>query len=121
MLIYAALGGAGLVLLFVMLVASSFGDHDVPIHETDLDHGDLDAHGGPSPLGTRVIAAFITFFGVGGIVGQHLGLGHPASSGIGIVLGLIGATCVHQFAKLLYSQQATSSVTMRDLVAKRAR
>lgn len=120
MLIYAALGGAGLCLLFVMLIASSFGDHDVPIHEASLDHGDLDVHGGPSPLGTRVIAAFLTFFGVGGIIGQHYGLGHPASSAIGIVLGLLGATAVHQFAKLLYTQQATSSLAMKDLVARPA-
>ncbi|MBX3219227.1 MAG: hypothetical protein KF795_01835 [Labilithrix sp.] len=121
MLIYAVLGGAGLCLLFVMLLASSFGDGDVPIHETSIDHGDLDGGGGPSPLGTRVVAAFMTFFGVGGIVGQHLGLGHPASSGIGMVLGLVGATAVHRFAKLLYSQQATSSVSVRDLLSREAR
>ncbi len=121
MLIYAVVGGAGLCLLFVMLIASSFGDGDVPIHEASLDHGDLDASGGPSPFGTRVIAAFITFFGVGGIVGQHFELGHPASSGIGIVLGLVAATAVHQFAKLLYSQQASSGVSMRDLVSREAR
>ena len=120
MLIYAALGGVGLCLLFVMLIASSFGDHDVPIHEASLDHGDLDVHGGPSPFGTRVIAAFLTFFGVGGIIGQHFGLGHVASSGIGIVLGLFGATAVHQFAKLLYSQQASSGVAMKDLVTRPA-
>ena len=120
MLLYAALGGAGLCLLFIMLIASSFGDHDVPIHEASLDHGDLDVHGGPSPFGTRVIAAFLTFFGVGGIVGQHFGLGHPASSGIGIVLGLFGARAVHQFAKLLYSQQASSGLAMKDLVARSA-
>ena len=120
MLIYAALGGVGLVLLFVMLIASSFGDDDVPIHEASLDHGDLDVHGGPSPFGTRVIAAFLTFFGVGGIIGQHFGLGHVVSSGIGIVLGLFGATAVHQFAKLLYSQQASSGVAMKDLVTRPA-
>lgn len=120
MLIYAALGGAGLLLLFVMLAASSFGDHDVPIHEGGLDHGDLDAHGGPSPLGTRVIAAFLTFFGVGGILGQHLELGHPASSAIGIGLGLAAATVVHRFATLLHSQQASVTLSMRSLVAKPA-
>ncbi len=120
MLIYAALGGVGIALLLIMLIASSFGDHDVPIHEASLDHGDLDVHGGPSPFGTRVIAAFLTFFGVGGIIGQHFGFGHVASSGIGIVLGLVGATAVHQFAKLLHSQQASSSIAMKDLVKRLA-
>ena len=44
MLIYAALGGAGLVLLLVMLIAGGFGEHDVPLHEVSVDHGDLDGH-----------------------------------------------------------------------------
>jgi membrane protein implicated in regulation of membrane protease activity len=121
MIIYAALGAAGLLLLFVMLIASSFGDHDVPIHEGSFDHGDLDTHaGGPSPLGTRVIAAFLVFFGVGGIVGQHLGWSHPVSSAFGVALGFIGATMVHRFASLLYSQQASSSIGPADLIARPA-
>ena len=120
MLIYAALGGAGLLLLLVMLIASGIGDHDVPIHEGGLDHGDLDAHGGPSPLGTRVVAAFVTFFGVGGIVGQYVGWGHPASSALGIGLGVVAGAIVHRFAVLLYGQQADSHLTMNDLVKRMA-
>jgi hypothetical protein len=116
MIIYAALGGGGLVLLLVMLLAGGFGDHDVPIHEASLDHGDLDAHGSPSPLGIRVVAAFITFFGVGGIIGQYLEWGHPASSSLGIALGLMAGTLVHRFAVLLYRQQADSHLSMNDLV-----
>lgn len=120
MLIYAALGGAGLLVLLVMLVAGGFGEHDVPLHEASFDHGDLDGHGGPSPLSTRVIGAFITFFGVGGIVGQYLGWDHPASSALGIALGVAGATLVHRFALLLHSQQAGSELHMNELVARRA-
>src|SRR4029079_3908308 len=104
MMIYAALGGGGLPLLLVMLLAGGIGDHDVPIHEASLDHGDLDAHGGPSPLGIRVVAALLTFFGVGGIIGQYEGLGHPASSGLGIALGLLAGVLVHRFALVLYRQ-----------------
>jgi hypothetical protein len=120
MLIYAALGGAGLLLLLVMLVASGIGDHDVPVHEASLDHGDLDAHGGPSPFGTRIIAAFLMFFGVGGIVGQYLAWGHPASSALGIALGVVGAGLLHRFASLLHSQQASSELLVHTLVAKPA-
>jgi hypothetical protein len=120
MLIYAALGGTGLLLLLVMLVASGIGDHDVPLHEGGFDHGDLDAHGGPSPFGTRIIAAFLMFFGVGGIVGQYLDWGHPASSALGIALGLAGATVLHRFASLLHSQQASSQLLVRELVARPA-
>lgn len=120
MLIYAALGATGLLLLFVMLIASSFGDHDVPIHEGSFDHGDLDTHAGPSPLGTRIIAAFLVFFGVGGILGRHLGWSHPVSSALGVGLGFIGATLVHRFASLLYAQQASSSISVRDLIGRPA-
>lgn len=120
MLIYAALGGAGLFLLLVMLLASGLGDHDVPIHEGSLDHGDLDAHGGPSPFGTRIIAAFLMFFGVGGTLGQHVEWGHPASSALGVVLGLIGATVLHRFASLLHAQQATSELLVSDLLSRPA-
>ncbi len=120
MFIYAALGGAGFLLLLVMLIAGGFGEHDVPIHEASLDHGDLDGHAGPSPLSTRVIGAFLTLFGVGGIVGQYLRWDHPASSACGLVLGLAGATLVHRFALLLHSQEAGSELHMSELVARPA-
>jgi hypothetical protein len=120
MLIYAALGGAGFLLLLVMLIAGGLGEHDVPIHEASLDHGDLDGHAGPSPLSTRVIGAFLTLFGVGGIVGQYLRWDHPASSALGLVLGVAGATLVHRFALLLHSQEAGSELHMSELVARPA-
>lgn len=122
MLIYMALGGVGLLLLLVMVIASGLGDHDVPVHDTDIgtDHGDLDLHGGPSPFGTRIIAAFLVFFGVGGIVGQYVGWEHPASSALGVALGLAGATIVHRFAKLLYEQQADSQLVMTRLLTRPA-
>jgi membrane protein implicated in regulation of membrane protease activity len=120
MLIYAALGGAGLLLLLLMMIAGGIGDHDVPLHEASFDHGDLDAHGGPSPFGIRIIASFIMFFGVGGMIGQHLAWPHPASSSLGIGLGLIGATLVYRFAWLLHSQEATSELVIGQLVSRRA-
>lgn len=122
MLIYMALGGVGLLVLLAMLVAGGFGDHDVPIHDTEIetDHGDLDMHGGPSPFGTRILAAFLVFFGVGGIVGQYVGWSHPASSALGVALGLAGATIVHRFATLLYQQQADSQLVISTLVARPA-
>ena len=120
MLVYTALGGVGLVVLLLMLVAGSIGDHDVPIHEASLDHGDLDGHGGPSPLGLRVVASFFTFFGVGGIVGRFCGLGHPASSALGVLLGLVAAAVVFRFARLLHEQQAHSGLALRDLAKRSA-
>lgn len=120
MLIYAALGGAGLLLLLLLMIAGGIGDHDVPLHEASFDHGDLDAHGGPSPFGIRIIASFVMFFGVGGMIGQYLGWPHPSSSGLGIGIGLMGATLVYRFAWLLHSQEATSELVIGKLVSRRA-
>lgn len=120
MLIYAALGGAGLLLLLLMLIAGGIGDHDVPVHEASIDHGDLDAHGGPSPLGIRIIASFLMFFGVGGMIGQYAAWDHPASSALGVALGMLGATVVYRFATLLHSQEASSDLLVGSLVSRRA-
>lgn len=120
MLIYAALGGAGLLLLLLMLIAGGIGDHDVPVHEASFDHGDLDGHGGPSPYGIRVIASFLMFFGVGGMIGQYARWEHPASSALGLGLGLIGATVVYRFARLLHSQEATSELSFGGLLSRSA-
>jgi membrane protein implicated in regulation of membrane protease activity len=109
MLIYGAIAAFGVLLLLIMLlVGEIFGD-DGP------GHGDAD-HGGPSVVSTRVTAAFFAAFGVGGVVARYYGLSHPAASGVGVVCGLVMATIVYQFAKLLYSQQVSSELRMTGLV-----
>ena len=67
---------------------------------TTLTHGDAD-HGGPSVFSARIMAAFLTAFGVGGVVGRYYDLSHPAASGVGVVAGIVMAGLVYQFAKLL--------------------
>jgi membrane protein implicated in regulation of membrane protease activity len=120
MLIYAGIAGFGFLFLVVMLfVGELFGaDHDVGGHDVHLEHGG-DA-GGPSIFSARIMAAFITAFGVGGVVARYYGLSHPAASGVGIVAGIVLAGVVYQFAKLLYSQQASSEVRMPALVGRNA-
>jgi hypothetical protein len=93
-----------------------FGDHDV---SHDVGHIDSDI-GGPSVFSLRIMAAFLTAFGVGGVVGRFYGLSHPVSSGIGIVAGVALAGVVFQFAKLLYSQQASSELRMTGIVGATA-
>jgi membrane protein implicated in regulation of membrane protease activity len=121
MLIYAAIGGFGFLLLIGMLIAGDLGggDHDLGHHDATLGHGDGDA-GGPSVFSVRIMASFLTAFGVGGVVGRYYGLSHPASSGIGVVAGMIMAGAVYQFAKLLYGQQASSELRMTSLVGRTA-
>jgi membrane protein implicated in regulation of membrane protease activity len=118
MLIYAAIGAVGFLLLTIMLVAGDvFGsDHDVgPDH--DLAEA---AHAGPGVFSVRIMAAFLTAFGVGGVVGRYYELSHPAASGVGVLAGFAMATIVYQFARLLYSQQASSEIKMASLVGRSA-
>jgi membrane protein implicated in regulation of membrane protease activity len=117
MFIYIVIAITGVILLLVMLlVGEVFGDHDV-----DHDAGHLDSDvGGPSVFSLRIMAAFLTAFGVGGVVGRYYNLSHPVSSGIGMVAGVVLAGVVYQFAKLLYSQQASSEIRMTGLVGATA-
>jgi len=113
--VYAAIGAVGLLLLLGMLFMGDVmgGDHDFD-HGGDIGH-DGDFGGGPSFLSARIICSFITAFGVGGVVGRYYNLSHPASSGVGIVTGVLMAGIVYQFAKILYSQQASSELRMAGL------
>ncbi|HYN09282.1 MAG TPA: hypothetical protein VES67_18005 [Vicinamibacterales bacterium] len=116
MLIYVVIAAFGLIVLLSMLVFGDiFGDHDV---DHGFDHGG-DA-GGPSILSVRVMAAFLTAFGVGGIVARYYSLSHPAASGVGVVAGIVMAGIVYQFARLLYSQQASSELRMGGLIGATA-
>jgi membrane protein implicated in regulation of membrane protease activity len=116
-LVYAAVGAVGLLFLLVMLVVGDVfgGDHDAG----GFDH-DGDAGGGPGFLSARVIAAFMTAFGVGGVVGRYYGLSHPASSGVGVAAGFAMAGVVYQFARFLYSQQASSELRITRLIGLHA-
>jgi membrane protein implicated in regulation of membrane protease activity len=113
MLIYAAIGTAGLIILIFMLVVGELfgGDGDAGHEIAHVDHG-----GGPSVLSVRVMASFLTAFGVGGVVSRYYQLSHPVSSGVGVAAGIVMASIVYQFAKLLYSQQASTNLTMNRLV-----
>jgi hypothetical protein len=116
MLIYSAIAVFGFLFLLVMLfVGELFGDHDLG-HDGGADHGD--AGGGPSVFSARIMASFLTSFGVGGIVGRYYGLSHPASSGIGVAAGVVMSGLVYQFARILYSQQASSELQMTGVVGR---
>jgi membrane protein implicated in regulation of membrane protease activity len=116
-LVYAAIGAFGLLFLLVMLFVGELGaDHDI---DHGIDH-DSDFAGGPSFFSARIMAAFITAFGVGGVVARYYQLSHPAASGVGVVSGFVMAGLVYQFARILYSQQASSEIRMAGLVGRTA-
>ncbi len=115
MLIYAGIAAVGFVFLLIMLVVGDlFGDHDVVGHEVSGDFG------GPSVFSSRIMAAFVTAFGVGGVVARYYDLSHPAASGVGVAAGIVMAGLVYQFAKILYSQQASSELQMTVLIGRTA-
>ena len=122
MLIYGAIAAFGFLFLVVMLfVGELFGaDHDVGAHDVSADHGDADHGGGPSIFSARIMASFLTAFGVGGVVARYYNLPHPAAAGVGVASGLVLSGIVYQFAKFLYSQQASSGVQMTQLVGRSA-
>ena len=119
MLIYGAIGIFGFLILVAMLFLGELtgGDHDVVGH--DVGHGDAD-HGGPSVFSARIMASFLTAFGVGGVVARYYDLSHPAASGVGVLAGVAMSALVYQFAKVLYSQQASSVVRMTALIGRSA-
>jgi membrane protein implicated in regulation of membrane protease activity len=118
MLIYIAIAAFGFLLLLGMLVMGdvSGGDHDGS--SDGAFDGDAD-HGGPGIFSVRIMAAFVTAFGVGGVVGRYYGFSHPAASGIGVGAGVVMAALVYQFARVLHGQQASSELRMSTLVGTR--
>jgi membrane protein implicated in regulation of membrane protease activity len=119
MLIYAGIAAFGFLFLLIMLFAGDLfgGDHEITAHD-GIDHAGQ--FGGPSIFSARIMASFLTAFGVGGVVARYYDLSHPAASGVGIAAGLVMSTIVFQFAKLLYSQQASSDLHLATLVGQSA-
>ena len=115
MLIYAGIAAFGLLLLLILLFVGEIfgGDHDLG-HDGDI--GDHDAGGGPSIFSIRIMAAFLTAFGAGGVIARHYDMSHVAASAIGIACGMVMAGIVYQFAKMLYSQQASTDLRMTRLI-----
>lgn len=121
MLIYAAIGTFGLVLLLGMLFIGEVfgGDHDAGALDAG-GHGDFGHEGGPSIFSTRVMAAFLAAFGAGGLLARFYGYSHPVASAAGVGTGIVVATIVYEFAHMLYGQQASSEVRVTELVGQSA-
>jgi membrane protein implicated in regulation of membrane protease activity len=120
MLIYGTIAAVGFLFLIIMLFVGEIfgGDHDIGHHDISAEHADHG--GGPSIFSARIMASFVTAFGVGGVIGRYYDLPHPVSSGIGVLLGVALSSVVYQFAKFLYAQQASSEVRMSSLVGQLA-
>lgn len=102
-----------LVGLFFLLVSALFGhdtDHSIETaHEVAFaDH--------PSPFSLRVISLFLTAFGATGAMARMYGLGHAASSAIGIGAGLVVGFAGYKLIALFMGQQSSSLIESDEMV-----
>ena len=114
LIVFLGIATLGFVFLLISLIVGdvfdSFG------FDTGLDGG-ADAHGF---LDSRVISVFVTAFGGFGAIGIQMGLSIVASSLLGLAGGVILGGLVSAFARFLYKQQSSSSVTTAQLVGRTA-
>ena len=114
LIVFLGIATLGFVFLLIALVVGdifdSFG------FDTGLDGG-ADGHGF---LDSRVISVFVTAFGGFGAIGIQSGLSTVASSLLGLGGGIVLGGLVSLFARFLYKQQSTSSVTTAQLVGRTA-
>ena len=111
--VFLAIAGIGFLFLIVALV---FGEiFDFFDHDLDFDQG------GPGLLSSRVIAVFITAFGVFGAIAVNNGMGAGPASGVGAASGIVFGGLIYIFLRFLFGQQATSEVLATDLVGQSAR
>ena len=113
--VFLAIAGVGFLFLLVSVVFGEMFEH----LGMDADHS-FD-HGGPSFLSIRGISVFVTAFGGIGAIGVKYGLSTTGASVAGFVGGLFFASIIYVFARFLYSQQATSSMSATDMVGLNAR
>ena len=115
LMLFAVIGGIGFVFLLISLVVGDLFE----MVGVDLGGG-IDNGMDFGLLDSRVIAVFITAFGGFGVIGTQLGLGAVGSSMIGLLGGVIFGAGVSVFGRFLVGQQASSTVTDKDLVGRTA-
>ncbi|MBI3951124.1 MAG: NfeD family protein [Acidobacteria bacterium] len=121
--VFLGIAAVGLLFLAITLILGDLFEHDVGFdHGVEVGH-DLGGHdhAGPSYLNTRVISVFVTAFGGFGAIGAYLGFGVLPSSLFGLVGGFALGWVVYVFARFLYSQQASSDLTLSDLLGQTAK
>lgn len=114
LMVFLAIAAIGFVFLLVsLLVGDIFDSFGI---ESGLDGG-ADGHG---LLDSRVISVFVTAFGGFGAIGIQAGLGIVGSSLMGLAGGAVLGGLVSLFARFLYKQQSSSSVSTGQLIGRTA-
>lgn len=114
LMVFLGIAAIGFVFLLVSLLVGDI--FDSLGFDTNVTGG-ADGHG---VLDSRVISVFVTAFGGFGAIGTQMGLSIGASSLLGLGGGVFLGGLVSIFARFLYKQQASSSVTTAQLVGRSA-
>jgi len=115
--IFLIIGAVGFGFLVISLV---FGEV-FELFGLDFHSGDFNlADGGHGFIDSRVVSVFVTAFGGFGAIGVWSGMNTLTSSLLGVAGGVALALVVSLFGKFLLSQQASSSVSSKQLVGRSA-
>lgn len=111
---FLIIAAAGFVFLLLSFLIGDLFDHLgtdlVTDHSTD----------GIGLLDSRIISIFLTAFGACGAIGIQTGFGAVIASLFGLAGGLVLGGLAFYFGRLLYRQQASSSVSARQLIGRTA-
>jgi hypothetical protein len=115
MSIFLIITGIGFFFLLASLLLGDLFHH----FDVDVSPGDIGTDG-PALIDSRIISIFLTAFGAFGAIGMQLNLGAAISSLLGLAGGIVLGGIVYYFGRLLYEQQASSSISTRQLIGRLA-
>ena len=117
--VFLLIAGGG----FIFVVIAFFLSDLFEAFGVDFHFGHAHADVGTDGLGLfdiRVLSIFVTALGCFGALGVQLGLNTTASAVLGAAGGVLLGAAVYYFGKFLHQQQASSSVSVRDLIGRKA-
>lgn len=118
--VFLLIAAAGFIFLVLSFFFSDLFEHfGVDASALSVDHVDVGTDG-IGILDSRVVSIFVTAFGCVGAVGVQLGLSATLSGLLGLISGIGLGAVVFYFGRLLYQQQASSSVNAHQLIGRLA-
>ena len=124
----AVVGGAVLILQFLLLAVGGTGDVDVDVGDVDVGGDvDVDTDGGDSSdaafkvVSVKTLIAFVTFFGLGGCIGGYYELGTLLTLALAVALGTVALFVVAWVWSLLFQLQSSGNVRVEGAIGKTGR
>ncbi len=111
--VFLIIGGLGFLFLMISLIVGDLFD----AFQIDLD---LDTNGDFGLFDSRVVSVFLTALGFVGAISVWFGFSALVAGLFGVATGIALGAFVFAFGYLLHKQQASSSVSDRDLIGRTA-